>query len=118
MDIPSALVGLIGASLIVCWLFSEWRSSRALIRIGLGLAGMLLVTFAASHAHMADVYLQGRLLRGIRRELSSDDSHRALRALEEYDRVYESTRDHALAAIVAAEMLHATAGAAVLPRAD
>lgn len=68
MDIPSALVGLFGAVLILCWLFSERRPSRALIRIGLGLAGMLLVTFAASHAHMPDVYLQGQLLTAIRRE--------------------------------------------------
>ncbi len=118
MDIPSALVGLFGALLVVCWLFSEWRSSRAVIRIGLGLAGMLLVAFAASKAHMPDVYLQGQLLTGIRRELSSGDSHRALRRIEEYERVYESTRDHALAAVAGAEMLHATAGAAVLPVAD
>ena len=45
---------------------------------------------------MPDVYLRGQLLTGIRRELSSDDSRRALRAIEEYERVYESTRDHAL----------------------
>jgi hypothetical protein len=115
MDIPSGLIGLFGAFLVICWLFSERRHARAVVRIGLALAGMLLVTFAASRSHMADVYLQGQLLTAIRRELSSGDPRLALGAIEEYERVYESTRDATLAAAAAVEKLHATARHARAP---
>jgi hypothetical protein len=105
MDIPTALIGLVGVLVFVCWFVAECRNTRRAIRIALGCCCVFLIAFVARHSHDADSYLQRQLLIAITRELEAGHEPKVRHALEIYEATYQSTRDFAIAGAMAAESM-------------
>jgi hypothetical protein len=105
MDIPTALIGLVGVLMIVCWLVAECLKTRRVIRIALGCCCIFLIGVAARHSHDADSYLQRQFLIAIKRELSAGREPKVRRALEIYETTYKSARSFAIAGATAAESM-------------
>jgi hypothetical protein len=106
MDIPTGLLGLAGVLAIPVWLALEWRGSRRLARIGLGLFCILAIALAASHSKSAPLYLHKQLLRQIDRAIEAGKAPRVRHAFARYGAAFDKTHDFVDAALAASDALY------------